>query len=113
MAHSLEVRPPLLDHRLVEFMLSVDPQLLIDRRRRRGKLLVRRLMEPRLPPGHLNHPKSGFGLPVHRWLKRNSGVLPRAVARLIERGVLRRPVSSEFRRAWFLLVLDRWFDAFE
>ena len=113
MAHSLEVRPPLLDHRLVEFMLSVDPQLLIDRRRRRGKLLVRRLMEPRLPPGHLNHPKSGFGLPVHRWLKRNSGVLQRAVARLIERGVLRRPVSSEFRRAWFLLVLDRWFDAFE
>jgi asparagine synthase (glutamine-hydrolysing) len=28
MAHSLEVRPPLLDHRLVEFMLSVDPRLL-------------------------------------------------------------------------------------
>src|SRR6202044_282887 len=46
MAHSLEVRPPLLDHRLVEFMLSVDPQLLVDERRRRGKLLVRRLMEP-------------------------------------------------------------------
>ncbi len=70
MAHSLEVRPPLLDHRLVEFMLSVDPQLLVDERRRRGKLLVRRLMEPRLPPNHLNRPKSGFGLPVHRWLKR-------------------------------------------
>ena len=113
MAHSLEVRPPLLDHRLVEFMLSVDPQLLIDRRRRRGKLLVRRLMEPRLPPGHLNRPKSGFGLPVHRWLKRNPAVLQRAVERLTERGVLRRSVSSEFRRAWSLLVLDRWFDAFE
>jgi hypothetical protein len=40
------------------------------RQRRRGKLLVRKLMEPRLPPGHLNRPKSGFGLPVHRWLKR-------------------------------------------
>ena len=38
MAHSLEVRPPLLDHRLVEFMLSVDPQLLVDERRRRGKI---------------------------------------------------------------------------
>ena len=34
MAHSLEVRPPLLDHRLVEFMLSVDPQLLVDERRK-------------------------------------------------------------------------------
>jgi hypothetical protein len=28
------------------------------------------------------------------------------------RGVLRRPVSTEFRRAWYLLVLDRWFTAF-
>jgi asparagine synthase (glutamine-hydrolysing) len=113
MANSLEVRPPLLDHRLVEYMLSVSPALLVDRHRRRGKLLVRRLMEPRLPPGHLNRPKSGFGLPVHRWLKQNPGVLQGAVTRLMERGVLRRPVSSEFRRAWYLLVLDRWFTAFE
>jgi asparagine synthase (glutamine-hydrolysing) len=113
MAHSLEVRPPLLDHRLVEFMLSVDPALLVDQHRRRGKLLVRRLMEPRLPPGHLNRPKSGFGLPVHRWLRRHPQVLRGAVERLMARGVLQRPVSSEFRRAWYLLVLDRWFTCFE
>jgi asparagine synthase (glutamine-hydrolysing) len=112
MAHSLEVRPPLLDHRLVEFMLSVDPGLLVDVHRRRGKLLVRRLMEPRLPPRHLERPKSGFGLPVHRWLKRHPAVLNAAARRLVERGVLRRPVGGEFRRAWYLLVLDRWFTAF-
>jgi asparagine synthase (glutamine-hydrolysing) len=112
MAHSLEVRPPLLDHRLVEFMLSVDPALLVDRQRRRGKLLVRRLMEPRLPPGHLDRPKSGFGLPVHRWLRRHPDILRGAVGRLRENGVLQRSVSSEFRRAWYVLVLDRWFTDF-
>jgi asparagine synthase (glutamine-hydrolysing) len=112
MAHSLEVRPPLLDHRVVEFMLSVDPQLLVDANARRGKLLVRRLMAPRLPEGHLERPKSGFGLPVHRWLKRHPKLLQDAVRRLMERGVLSRPVGSEFRRAWFLLILDRWFTAF-
>jgi asparagine synthase (glutamine-hydrolysing) len=112
MAHSLEVRPPLLDHRLVEFMLSVEPELLVDERRRRGKLLVRRLMEPRLPPDHLNRPKSGFGLPVHRWLKQNPKLLQDAVRRLMDRGVLRQAVGAEFRRAWYLLVLDRWFTAF-
>jgi asparagine synthase (glutamine-hydrolysing) len=112
MAHSLEVRPPLLDHRLVEFMLSVEPKLLVDERRRRGKLLVRRLMEPRLPPDHLNRPKSGFGLPVHRWLKQNPKLLQDAVRRLRDRGVLRQAVGAEFRRAWYLLVLDRWFTAF-
>ena len=79
MAHSLEVRPPLLDHRLVEYMLSVDPALLVDPRRRRGKLLVRQLMEPRLPAGHLDRAKSGFGLPVHRWLKRHPGFIQAAV----------------------------------
>jgi asparagine synthase (glutamine-hydrolysing) len=100
MAHSLEVRPPLLDHRLV------------DQDAHRGKLLVRELMEPRLPPGHLERPKSGFGLPVHRWIRRHPQLLQDAVGRLIERGVLRRGVSSEFRRAWYLLVLDRWFTAF-
>jgi asparagine synthase (glutamine-hydrolysing) len=112
MAHSLEVRPPLLDHRLIEFMLSVDPQLLVDQPRRRGKLLVRRLMEPRLPPNHLNRPKSGFGLPVHRWLKQHPKLLQEAVRRLVDRGVLQRSVGSEFRRAWYLLILDRWFTAF-
>ena len=113
MAHSLEVRPPLLDHRLVEFMLSVDPGVLVDQQRRRGKLLVRRLMEPRLPPGHLDRPKSGFGLPVHRWLKRHPHIMRDAVRRLMDRGVLQRPVGSEFRRAWYLLVLDRWFTTFD
>ena len=113
MAHSLEVRPPLLDHRLVEFMLSVDPKLLVDQQRRRGKLLVRRLMEPRLPVAHLDRPKSGFGLPVHRWLKEHPKILGEAVGRLMERGVLASTVDSEFRRAWYLLVLDRWFTAFD
>ena len=112
MAHSLEVRPPLLDHRLVEFMLSVSPELLVDERGRRGKLLVRRLMEPRLPQDHLNRPKSGFGLPVHRWLTQNPKLLHDAVRRLLDRGVLSQPVGTEFRRAWYLLVLDRWFTAF-
>jgi asparagine synthase (glutamine-hydrolysing) len=112
MAHSLEVRPPLLDHRLVEFMLGVDPNSLVDQRRRRGKLLVRQLMRPRLPAGHLERPKSGFGLPVHRWLRRHPRLLREAVGRLRERGVLRRSVGTEFRRAWYLLVLDRWFAAF-
>jgi hypothetical protein len=51
-------------------------------------------------------------LPVRSWLKRNPRLLEDAVRRLRERGVLRRAVSSEFRRAWYLLVLDRWFTAF-
>ncbi|MCC7462563.1 MAG: asparagine synthase (glutamine-hydrolyzing) [Gammaproteobacteria bacterium] len=108
MAHSLEVRPPLLDHRLVEFALSLDPALLVDRRAGRGKGLLRTLMAPRLPPGHLERPKSGFGLPVRRWLKANPHLLALASGRLQDARVLRRPIPANFRRLWSLLVLDRW-----
>jgi hypothetical protein len=97
---------------LVEFMLSIDPQLLVDPEQARGKLLARRLMQPRLPQGHLNRPKSGFGLPVHRWLTQQPHILQDAVQRLIERGFLQRTVPRDFRRAWFLLILDRWVSAF-
>jgi asparagine synthase (glutamine-hydrolysing) len=112
MAHSLEVRPPLLDHRLVEFMLGTDPRLFVDERARRGKLLVRDLMRSRLPPGHSERPKSGFGLPARAWIRRHPELWKSAMDRLVSRGVLRAPVSSDFRRAWSLLVLDRWFSAF-
>jgi asparagine synthase (glutamine-hydrolysing) len=112
MAHSLEVRPPLLDHRLVELMLSVDPQLLIDRAHHRGKVLVRTLMAPRLPPEIVERPKSGFGLPLRRWLAQHPILLADAGRRLMERGVLARAVGPDFRRAWSLLMLDRWFTAF-
>jgi asparagine synthase (glutamine-hydrolysing) len=111
MAHSLEVRPPLVDHRLVEFMLQVDPHLLVDARARGGKLLVRELMRERLPAGYVDRPKRGFGLPARGWIGRHPQLWQAAIRRLIERGVLRAPVSSDFRRAWSLLVLDRWLSA--
>ncbi|MHC4952308.1 MAG: asparagine synthase (glutamine-hydrolyzing) [Planctomycetota bacterium] len=66
MQHSLEVRCPLLDHRLVELafripMSSKMPDL-------EPKHLLRRLGKRRLPPELLTMPKRGFTAPVGRWL---------------------------------------------
>lgn len=108
MAHSMEVRPPMLDRRLVELALGIDPELLVDVGARRGKKLLRDLLEPKVPPGYLERPKSGFGLPLRDWMKRSPQVVEGAVRRLIDAGVLRRPVDAEFRRIWSLLVLDAW-----
>ena len=114
MAHSLEVRPPLLDHRLVEFMLSVDPKLLVDERRRRGKLLVRQLDGATIAAAALEPAQ------IRLWTSRApmAQAPPASCCRtpcggLMDRGILKRAVSSEFRRAWYLLVLDRWFTAFD
>ena len=108
MAHSLEVRPPLLDHRLVEFAFSLSPKLLVDARAGRGKLVLRKLMRERLPPGHLERPKQGFGLPIKRWLMHDQEFIAEASRTLMDAGILRKPVDHTFDRAWLMLVLARW-----
>ena len=110
MDHSLEIRPPLLDHRLVEFALSLDPRLLRDSETRNGKLLLRDLMRPRLPSGHLDQPKRGFNLPIRRWVRSKPEIFLDAARRLREAGVI-RPVGLgglAGEQIWSLLVLDRF-----
>ena len=76
MAHSLEVRPPLLDHRVVEFALRLAPDLLRGTDGGPGKLILRRLMAPRLPPGHLDRPQ-GRLQPAHPALDQDAARTPR------------------------------------
>ncbi len=110
MAHSLEMRPPLLDHELVEFALSLDASLLIDSDTGTGKLVVRQLMADRVPPGLFDRPKKGFNLPIRRWLRKRPELLDDALDRLAEAGIIRRPRAIGFtgEQAWALLALDRW-----
>jgi asparagine synthase (glutamine-hydrolysing) len=67
MAHSLEVRPPLLDHRIVEFAASLPEELKIGPRGQ--KILLRELMKDKLPPSILNRKKTGFDVPAHDWFR--------------------------------------------
>jgi asparagine synthase (glutamine-hydrolysing) len=84
MAFGLEGRVPFLDHRLVEFGLSLPDRLKV--RGRQGKWLLKRWAAPRLPPGHLDRPKQGFHVPVGDWL--TGELAGRIGARLVEnRGI--------------------------
>ncbi|MCS6790772.1 MAG: asparagine synthase (glutamine-hydrolyzing) [Bacteroidia bacterium] len=67
MYHALEVRAPLLDKHVVEFLASLP----LPYRRRGGqtKYLLKRLMTGRLPEAILHRPKKGFGIPLPRWLR--------------------------------------------
>jgi asparagine synthase (glutamine-hydrolysing) len=66
MAHSLEVRCPLLDHRVVELAFRIPSA----RKQvgRRGKVLLRALAQQRLPPGLWQLPKRGFTAPIGEWI---------------------------------------------
>ncbi|HXO60822.1 MAG TPA: asparagine synthase (glutamine-hydrolyzing) [Candidatus Acidoferrales bacterium] len=67
MAHSLEVRPPFLDHRIVEFAASLPADLKI--RGSQQKFILRQLMRDKLPPTVLTRAKIGFDIPAHDWLR--------------------------------------------
>ena len=67
MAHALEVRCPLLDHRVIEMAARVPSRLKMHGGH--TKILLRRLAERRLPAEILARPKRGFAPPVSRWLR--------------------------------------------
>jgi asparagine synthase (glutamine-hydrolysing) len=67
MAHSLELRSPLLDHRVVELGLALPETLKF--RGREGKVAFRRAFAPELPPEVASRGKSGFGVPLARWFR--------------------------------------------
>lgn len=67
MAHSLEVRPPFLDHRIVEFAASLPENLKIQGGKH--KVLLKRLMRDKLPGSILQKAKTGLDIPTHDWLR--------------------------------------------
>lgn len=67
MAHSLEVRPPYLDHRMIEFAASLPDRFKVSGRCH--KLILKRLMRSKLPKSVLCRSKTGLDIPTHDWLR--------------------------------------------
>ncbi|MCC6610745.1 MAG: amidotransferase 1, exosortase A system-associated [Burkholderiales bacterium] len=67
MAHSLEVREPLMDHPLVEWLAGLPSSHKV--RGSEGKYALKKAMEPYLPPQILYRPKMGFAVPLARWFR--------------------------------------------
>jgi asparagine synthase (glutamine-hydrolysing) len=121
MAHSLEVRPPFLDHRIVEFAATLPEDLKI--RGGAQKFLLRHVMRNRLPKEILRRRKTGFDIPAHRWLRcelrplledtlspravREAGIFrPDAVQALID-GHMNRTANVGYH-LWGLMTLHLW-----
>lgn len=67
MANSLEARAPLLDHRIVEFALSLPLQYKLAGGT--GKRVLRDVLYRHVPRALVDRPKKGFSIPLHRWLR--------------------------------------------
>lgn len=118
MAHSLEVRVPLLDHELVEWIATVPPTVKL--REREGKYIFKKALEAYLPDDILYRPKKGFSVPLRNWfmgpLKNNLQTLlagPMADSGLFEQSFLEHMVArtqqgrGEYTGSiWSLLMLE-------
>jgi asparagine synthase (glutamine-hydrolysing) len=98
MAHSLEVRSPLLDYRVIEFAARLPTNLKVNSRI--GKLLLRELTSRRLPLGTHNKPKKGFSIPAKQWLR--SELKARAESTIFEKSFLLTTLIERtmLRRIW-------------
>jgi asparagine synthase (glutamine-hydrolysing) len=120
MAHSVEVRPPFLDHRIVEFAASLPGRMKIQGSRQ--KVILKDLMKDKLPEAVLTRKKVGFDIPAHEWLRGPLQPLLHEMLSiageyggLFERRVLRECVRRHLdRRAnlgyhlWGLTILFLW-----
>ncbi|HSO01190.1 MAG TPA: asparagine synthase C-terminal domain-containing protein, partial [Gaiellaceae bacterium] len=121
MAHSLELRAPLLDHEVLTLGVSLPDRLKVDGRS--GKVALRRAFADKLPEQVLRRGKTGFGVPLGRWFREDLRELSRDLlldrtAR--ERGHLRpaevRRLLDEHaagrrdhgHRLWCLVMLELW-----
>ncbi|MBI3565184.1 MAG: asparagine synthase (glutamine-hydrolyzing) [Elusimicrobia bacterium] len=122
MAHSLEVRVPFLDRRVVEFVASLPGEMKMDPRRPKPLLLD--AAAGAVPDEVWSRPKQGFTFPWEEWLRgrlkplgdeamndaatfRGLGFEPREVRRLWDAFQARRPGLS-WSRVWALIALREW-----
>lgn len=124
MAHSLEVRVPFVDTKLVDYVLSLPGEWKLRGRNSMPKPLLADAVADLLPRDFLARPKMGFTLPFEKWMQRNLrtevsavlrdsrrvsmlGVDPKAVEKVWD-DFLAKPGAVGWSRPWALYVLARW-----
>lgn len=122
MAHALEVRVPLLDHRLVEFALNLSTDLKM--RAGTGKYILKQVLYDYLPEHLFKRPKWGFAIPLRKWLSAGLFYMIEKYLddKLIEEcGLVNlgqvQALKKEFiqgrdylyNRLWALIILHQWY----
>ena len=125
MAASLETRAPFLDHRIVKWSFSVPSSLHL--RDGKGKWVLRKILEKRVPAALFERPKTGFGVPIGEWLRgplrdwaeqlldesrlRDTGLVDPAAVRSLWRRHMARQTNGQYL-LWPVLMLMSWNDAY-
>ena len=107
MAVSLEARVPLLDHELVDLVLSL-PQPLRNKNDEQ-KYLFKAAMRDALPAAILSRRKKGFSMPLNDWLRHpGQAEFPPIDDRIFNPGAVLKPGAVSGDDMWIVIVVNRW-----
>jgi len=122
MANSFEVRFPLIDHKIIEFMTTIDTKYRI--KDGKTKYLMKRILQGKIPESIINKPKLGLNPPMGIWLKKdlknfiNDYLSKESVEKrglfnyeYIKQIVYEHEANKRDRSLyiWALIVLEEWF----
>ena len=123
MAYGLEMRAPLLDHELMEFAATLNPNLKY--RKGVGKYLLKKVARKYVPPDLLYRPKRGFSVPVAEWMRSHFSTQIRDMVattghplwQYLNSGTVSRWLDqhqahqiNHGKRLWLILLLGLWLD---
>ena len=123
MATSLEVRVPLIDHRVLAYAWSLPAHLKV--RDGQGKWLLRQVLYRYVPADLVDRPKMGFGVPIDTWLRgplRDWAEDLLSVTKLKDAGLQPEPIRAAWAKhlsqrenkqyaLWIILMYQAWRDA--
>jgi asparagine synthase (glutamine-hydrolysing) len=120
MAHSIEARVPLLDHKFVEFAATIPPELKL--KGKTTKYIFKKALEGILPNEILYRPKRGFAIPLGRWFRGQLSLFVRDLLlspTCLKRGLFRKSYVERLiemndrgrsldLQLWTLITFELW-----
>ncbi len=113
MQSGVEARVPFLDHKLVEYVLTIPQEILINSST--TKPLLKKVARRHIPNEIVDRKKQGFRAPIGEWIKKDKDYFYESIkefnslVNLFSEKELKRVLEgSDFQKKWYLVNLSRW-----
>ena len=113
MQSSIEARVPFLDHKLIEFVLSIPENIIF--KKNKTKPLLKKVASNQIPDQIFDRTKQGFRAPVGEWIKKDEKFFYEAIYEfntmtgLFDQRYLNQVISGkDFQKKWYLANLAKW-----
>ena len=113
MQSSIEARVPFLDHKLIEFVLSIPDKYIVSSSS--TKPLLKNIAKRHIPESIYNRKKQGFRAPIGEWIKKDEALFYDSIyefnqlTQLFNNDELKKQITgNDYQKKWYLANLANW-----